>query len=191
MANHHPRHVVTASRLKSKPVQPHKFFKDQSCRRTTPLENRSAPLFRQRSRGGLLIRVTTAKVIRRPAKSGGGENRIRFAVHHRKGLRAALLYCLASLRSYRRLSIRLVQVRLPCCRTSVQPIRNWLRELDLNQRPSGYEPDELPTAPPRDPKNNRKYASNLPPGPEAVNDLCKLFEVGRREETCTPKARTF
>ena len=21
---------------------------------------------------------------------------------------------------------------------------NWLRELDLNQRPSGYEPDELP-----------------------------------------------
>ncbi len=26
----------------------------------------------------------------------------------------------------------------------------WLRGLDLNQRPSGYEPDELPTAPPRD-----------------------------------------
>ncbi|ESE42745.1 bacteriophage replication protein [Shewanella decolorationis S12] len=22
---------------------------------------------------------------------------------------------------------------------------NWLRELDLNQRPSGYEPDELPS----------------------------------------------
>jgi hypothetical protein len=22
--------------------------------------------------------------------------------------------------------------------------RNWLRGLDLNQRPSGYEPDELP-----------------------------------------------
>ena len=26
----------------------------------------------------------------------------------------------------------------------------WVRGLDLNQRPPGYEPDELPTAPPRD-----------------------------------------
>ena len=24
-------------------------------------------------------------------------------------------------------------------------LQNWLRELDLNQRPSGYEPDELPS----------------------------------------------
>jgi hypothetical protein len=26
----------------------------------------------------------------------------------------------------------------------------WLRGWDLNPRPPGYEPDELPTAPPRD-----------------------------------------
>jgi hypothetical protein len=36
---------------------------------------------------------------------------------------------------------RLVQKK--SCSRSI-PLRNWLRGLDLNQRPSGYEPDELP-----------------------------------------------
>jgi|GEM_PF-3233429 hypothetical protein len=31
----------------------------------------------------------------------------------------------------------------PCAVASAQQV-NWLRGLDLNQRPSGYEPDELP-----------------------------------------------
>jgi hypothetical protein len=32
----------------------------------------------------------------------------------------------------------------PARQSLAPPKKNWLRGLDLNQRPSGYEPDELP-----------------------------------------------
>jgi hypothetical protein len=39
--------------------------------------------------------------------------------------------------------------------------KNWLRGLDLNQRPSGYEPDELPgCSTPRANSNSRRMARN-------------------------------
>ena len=47
---------------------------------------------------------------------------------------------------------------------------NWLRGLDLNQRPSGYEPDELPgCSTPRDHYREMMRGSKLKAGLEAGN----------------------
>lgn len=43
---------------------------------------------------------------------------------------------------------------------------NWLREVDSNHRPFGYEPNELPTAPSRKIKEQKIYTRivSYPPG---------------------------
>ena len=48
----------------------------------------------------------------------------------------------------------------------------WLRGLDLNQRPSGYEPDELPgCSTPRDNYGEMMRRSKLKAGLEADNPI--------------------
>ena len=57
----------------------------------------------------------------------------------------------------------------------------WLRELDLNQRPSGYEPAELPDCSiPR----HRLWASETPKGPPSNGSALRLVNG-----FCFPAAR--
>ena len=59
----------------------------------------------------------------------------------------------------------------------------WLRGKDSNLRPSGYEPDELPTAPPRDIYNFQKMAEEK--GFEPLRRLLDLpvFKTGPFNQT--------
>ena len=59
-----------------------------------------------------------------------------------------LIFCGFSSRFSR--SFRYVEIAETLGITGLQRFCSWLRGKDLNLRPPGYEPDELPTAPPRD-----------------------------------------
>jgi hypothetical protein len=62
-------------------------------------------------------------------------------------------------------------VQKKSCSRSI-PLRNWLRGLDLNQRPSGYEPDELPgCSTPRDENTWDINAPQIekPPNPDETH----------------------
>ena len=58
--------------------------------------------------------------------------------------------------------------------------RNWLRGLDLNQRPSGYEPDELPGC--STPRNNYgetlfRIKSKVAPSGNGDSKLRETLEI--------------
>src|ERR1700692_3115424 len=71
--------------------------------------------------------------------------------------------------------------------TPVLSTRRWLRGLDLNQRPSGYEPDELP-----DCSTPRQHITRLIalPQPHSLQVPVKCPEFGRVYAQTAPYARS-